>query len=292
MIAGIDGGGTSTKLEIRREDNTGAERMQFGPFNIAAVGAEGVRRVIGEIAGKTDVAAISRVCVGGAGASFAGLKDLLAECLHEYGFQGKIRVCGDSEIALRGAMDGPGGILIAGTGSIAWGVNAEGETYRVGGWGHLIDDAGSGYAIGRDALQAAVRTQDGRDHAEKLRERLLARIGGKDNFDILHYVYYSGRDKSAVAALTADVLALAAEGDADALRILNRNAAGLADMARALAKGLKTEKPRVAMMGGLLETDNVYSARVRNLLEEVCEPVRPAHDALWGAAQLAWEMKD
>ena len=292
MIAGIDGGGTSTKLEIRREDNTGAERMQFGPFNIAAVGPEGIRRVIGEIAGKTDVAAISRICVGGAGASFAGLKDLLAECLAAYGFQGKIRVCNDSEIALRGAMDGPGGILIAGTGSIAWGVNAEGETYRVGGWGHLIDDAGSGYAIGRDALQAAVRTQDGRDGAYALRRSLLKRIGGKDNFDILNYVYYSGRDKSAVAALASEVLSLAGEGDPDALRILDRNAAGLADMACALAKGLKTEKPRVAMMGGLLESDNVYSARVREKLTGICEPVRPRHDALWGAAQLAWEMKD
>lgn len=291
MIAGIDGGGTSTKLEIRREDNTGAERMQFGPFNISAVGPEGVRRVIGEIAGKTDIAAFSRICVGGAGASCAGLKDLLEESMGAYGFHGQIRVCTDSEIALRGAMDGSGGILIAGTGSIAWGINEAGETVRVGGWGHLIDDAGSGYAIGRDALQAAARTQDGREDAHALRRAVLDRIGGTDNHAILDYVYYSGRDKSAVAALAAEVIALAADGDRDALHILDRNADELARTVRALAKGMKTERPRVAMMGGLLESENAYSSRVRARLEEICEPICPAHDALWGAAQLAWEMK-
>ena len=290
MIAGIDGGGTSTRLELRREDNTGAERMKFGPFNISAIGPEGVRKVIGEIAARTDLSALSRVCVGGAGASCAGLGSLLEETMGAYGFHGRLRVCTDSEIALRGAMEGPGGILIAGTGSIAWGMNGEGKTVRVGGWGHLIDDEGSGYTIGRDALRAAVRTQDGRAEAETLRSAVLARIGGKDNHSILDYVYYSGRDKSATAALASVVIGLAGEGDPVSLRILEKNADELAGLARAMAAGLGMDRPRVALLGGLLETENPYSEMVKNKLRAVCETAAPEHDALWGAAQLAREM--
>lgn len=292
MIAGIDGGGTSTKLEIRREDNTGAERMRFGPFNVSAVGPEGVKKVIGQIAEKTDLACISRICVGGAGASYAGLKDLLLDTMGKYGFHGQIQIRTDSEIALRGAIEGPGGILIAGTGSIAWGVNGKGETARIGGWGHLIDDEGSGYTIGRDALRAAVRTQDRREHADALRQAVLSRIGGNDNRGILDYVYYSGRDKSATAALASTVIDLASAGDSASLRILEKNADELYRMVCAMADMLGMTKPHVALLGGLLETENPYSMIVKEKLRNVCEPTAPAHDALWGAAQLAWEMKD
>ena len=191
MIAGIDGGGTSTRLELRDGENRMIRRTAYGPFNVSAVGTDGVRAVIREIAGDTDLSAISRFCVGGAGVSFEGLETLLLEEMGRYGFRGKLLVCSDFEIALRGAMNEPGGILIAGTGSVAFGINERGMKARVGGWGHLIDDEGSGYAIGRDALAAAVRTEDGRADAGRLRAEILRAVNGRDNRDILHYVYMS-----------------------------------------------------------------------------------------------------
>ena len=291
MIAGIDGGGTSTKVELRDADNRLIQRMAFGPFNISAVGEAGVRSVLRELCEAVYVRAIDRLCVGGAGVSFAGLRELLLDELGAHGFAGGLTLCSDFESALRGAMDGPGGILIAGTGSVAFGRNAAGDTARVGGWGHLIDDVGSGYALGRDALAAAVQTGDGRLQAHALRAAVLHQIGGQGTPDILNYVYYSGRDKSAVAALASCVLSGAAEGDDACREILSRGAVELTRIVRALAQQLSMERPRVALLGGLLQNDTPYAQIARQQLAAVCEPVAPAHDALWGAAQLAYEGK-
>ena len=291
MIAGIDGGGTSTKLELRDDDNQFLRRLAFGPFNVSAVGVDGVRAVLRELADAVELSRVRRFCVGGAGASYDGLRELLLTELGARGFAGQLRLCSDFEIALRGAMDGAGGILIAGTGSVAYGVNERGESARVGGWGHLIDDAGSGYAIGRDALAVTVRAGDGRMRADALRAAILAAIGGTDNADVLNYVYYSGRDKSAIAALAATVLHCADAGDATALRILRDNAAQLTEIARALAERLGMPRPRIALLGGLLANDTLYGRMVREALAPVCLTPDPEHDALWGAAQLAWELR-
>lgn len=291
MIAGIDGGGTSTKLELRDEDNQPLGRMKFGPFNVSAIGTEGVRAVVRDIAKAVDLSHISRFCIGGAGVSYEGLRKLLLDEMGAHGFAGQLRLCSDFEIALRGSMDGSGGILIAGTGSVAFGINEAGESARVGGWGHLIDDAGSGYTIGRDALAATVRAEDGRMSADALRSEILREIGGKDNRDVLDYVYYSGKDKSAIAALAAVVMRCADRGDTVSQNILESNAEELSKIARALADRLKMKRPRVALLGGLLLYDTVYGRLAREALRPVCEAIAPEHDALWGAAQLAWEMQ-
>lgn len=220
MIAGIDGGGTSAKFELRDERNQVIRRAKYGPFNVSSVGEEGIRKVICDIARDVSLAEITHFCIGCAGASYAGLKELILDEMQKHGFTGELKLCGDSEIALEGAITGVGGILIAGTGSVAFGKNAEGDTVRVGGWGHLIDDYGSGYSIGRDALAATVQTFDGRKQAEMLKNAVCKVTESETVRDILDYVYFSGRDKSATAAVAPSVLACAGEGDATSLEIL------------------------------------------------------------------------
>ena len=290
MIAGIDGGGTSTRVELRDEKNLLLRRAAFGPFNMTSVGETGVRNVLRALAQEVSVPKITHLCVGGAGATSPGLYEFLLHELNALGFEGKMALVSDFEIALRGAMDGPGGILISGTGSVAFGRNGMQRTARVGGWGHLIDDGGSGYALGRDALSAAVQTGDGRMQAHALREAVLRRMGGQETQDILNYVYYSGKDKSAMAALAGCVLECAAQGDEASRKILMRGARELTQMVCALAQQLGMERPRVALMGGLLEHDTLYRQMVREQLLALCDPIAPAHDALWGAAQMAFEM--
>ena len=116
--------------------------------------------------------------------------------------------------------------------------------------------------------------------AALLRDGVLRFIGGRDTGDILNYVYYQNRGKAAVAALSRVTVECAVQGDEAALAILRRGAQELRGIVEALARRLRMEKPRLALLGGLLAEE---------ALRPVAQVVQPAHDALWGAARLAEE---
>ena len=105
----------------------------------------------------------------------------------------------------------------------------------------------------------------------------------------MNYVYYSGQDKSAIAALAKAVLACAQAGDEASLAILRQGAAELARIAQALSKRLDMPRPRLALLGGLLTHDSPYRVLVFEALLPYAQIVSAQHDALWGAAQLAYE---
>ena len=291
IIAGIDGGGTHTRLELRTGDNRLLERREFGPFNLNAIGEaafrQRLRQVFAACGGLTDCA---RLCVGGAGISNPDVGRILAEELDKAGFSGKWKLCGDQEIALRGAMDGPGLAVVAGTGSICFGKNVAGATARSGGYGHLIDDGGSGYALGRDVLSAAVRTLDGRSEDKTVLDAVLETLGTSAGSGIVSFVYGSTTDKAAIAGFAAIALALAEAGNTTASEILNRGAEELFDLVSAVQRRLGLENCPIALLGGLLSQDNIYRRRVEEKLSRLGPAIYPAHDALWGAAQMAWEL--
>lgn len=290
-IAGIDGGGTHTRLELRTGGNRFLERREFGPFNLNAIGEAAFRQRLREVfAACGNMSDCDRLCVGGAGISNPDVGRILAEELERAGFSGKWKLCGDQEIALRGAMDGPGLAVIAGTGSICFGKNAAGATARSGGYGHLIDDGGSGYALGRDTLSAAVRALDGRSEDEAILDAVLEELGASAGSGIVSFVYGSTTDKAAIARFASIALALAETGNATALEILNRGAEELFDLASAVQHRLGLENCPIALLGGLLSQDNVYRRRVEKKLSRLGPVIYPAHDALWGAAQMAWEL--
>lgn len=291
FLIGIDGGGTHTRVEMRSSDNRLYKRMEFGPFNLNAIGEDAFRNLLREMfAACGDMTRCGKACFGAAGISNPAVGRILGEELQAAGFAGQWKLCGDQEIALRGAMDTPGAVVIAGTGSICFGKDAAGRTARSGGYGHLIDDGGSGYALGADVLNAAVRTVDGRGQSQALLEAVYARLGGSRPEDIVSFVYSPATDKAAVAKFSGIALELAEAGDETALEILNRGARELSDMAAAVQRRLALEGSPIALLGGLLATDNCYRRIVANRLSRLGEPVAPRHDALWGAAQMAWEL--
>lgn len=292
FVAGIDGGGTHTRLEIRNETNELVERAEFGPFNLNSIGEEAFRVLLREVfAYCGTMAECASLCVGAAGVSNPKVGEILGQELEKAGFRGKWILCGDQEIALRGAMDGPGVALIAGTGSICFGKNAAGETARSGGYGHLIDDGGSGYALGRDVLSAAVRTADGREDSPELLAGVYGKLGAGCPQDIVSFVYSPKTDKSAIAPFARLALDEAARGEPTAVRILDRGAVELAALVAAVQKNLGLSGCPIALLGGLIVGDNVYRRRVVERLHSLGTPIAPSHDALWGAAQMAWEGK-
>lgn len=290
FVAGIDGGGTHTRLELRDGENNLLARHNFGPFNLNSIGREAFLSLLKEVfAACGHMTDCTSLCVGAAGVSNPEVGLLLSQSLTESGFSGRWKLCGDQEIALRGAMDTPGLAVIAGTGSICFGRNGAGETARSGGFGHLIDDGGSGYALGRDALMETVRSLDGRGGSERIRDGVYANLGISTREELIRFVYRPGRDKSAIARLSRVVTGAAEEGDSRAVAILHREAEELAELVRAGQGKLDLPGCPIALLGGLLESDNPYRRTVAEILTPLGQPQRPNHDALWGAAQMAWE---
>ncbi|MBD5153905.1 MAG: ATPase [Oscillibacter sp.] len=292
FVAGIDGGGTSTRVECRDEQGGVLCRRTFGPFNINSTGEARFSALLTEI---TDFLAgmgtCIAVCIGAAGISNPRVQDLTAQAMEGAGIA-RWRLVGDHEIALYGALSGePGCVLIAGTGSICCGKNAKGEFARAGGWGHLIDDGGSGYALGRDAAAAVVRQWDGRGEDTLLTELIAGELGLRSPQALTAWIYAG--DKSRLAGLAPLVGRAASAGDRTALRIYRENGEELARLVCAVTARLGLMACDVALLGGLLEHDTyLRTSLIRCLAEKAPELrcVSPRQDALAGAALLAAEL--
>jgi glucosamine kinase len=165
---GIDGGGTKTTCAVGDEAQTLATAIA-GPSNIVRVAEQQTRESLQQSVRQACAAAgitpahVSRTCIGGAGAARPELAALVRSLLAEI-VPSPIDVVGDMQIALEAAFgDGPGIIVIAGTGSIAYGRNPQGKTLRAGGWGFAVGDEGSAHWIGRAAISAVLRAADETD---------------------------------------------------------------------------------------------------------------------------------
>jgi N-acetylglucosamine kinase-like BadF-type ATPase len=169
----IDGGGTKTRCVLADETTVLAKAMSGGS-NVVRLGErqarEALRNAIRQacVTAKISPGRIHAVCIGAAGAArpeiAAKIRNILAELISETAPETalpKIEVVGDTEIALEAAFGGgPGVIVIAGTGSIAYGHDAAGCTARAGGWGFAVSDEGSGHWIGRRAICAILSARD------------------------------------------------------------------------------------------------------------------------------------
>ena len=169
FFIGIDGGGTRSRLVAMNENMEAACHLQGGSTNIASETYEGVytniKNLLNELTDATQagLASVLSLCIGSAGASTGNNAQLLEKIFRDIGYTGKLTIMNDAELVLLAATRGePGIIIISGTGSVGYAIDKEGATHRAGGWGHLIDDAGSGYRIGMDAIQAALMDFDGR----------------------------------------------------------------------------------------------------------------------------------
>ena len=187
-------------------------------------------------------------------------------------------------------MDGEGLVVIAGTGSICFGKNAAGQTARSGGFGHLIDDGGSGYAIGRDVLASAVRVMDGRVADTAVLQAVCDRLGGGPE-KIVPFVYSPETDKAAIAKISYVALELADQGNPEVMKILDQAAAELAQLVLAVQQRLGMQQCRIALLGGLLTEENPYHTVVAEKLACLGPVMASEHSALWGAAQMAWELE-
>jgi N-acetylglucosamine kinase-like BadF-type ATPase len=270
--------------------------------NLQAAGAQEVERVLHELIdaaiaqARGDGPAV--IGLGMAGVDRPNDAETVHAILGRIGHRARALVVNDALIALQaGVGDAEGVVLVAGTGSIAYGRDARGRAARSGGWGYVLGDEGSGYWIGRQALRAVVRAADGRGEATALTARILAHYAVARPQDLVRRIYQGGPDRrslggggsmpSAIASLAREVEAAAAGDDPVAQRILAIGAIELADAAVSVASRLGLTSCAMVLAGRVLRSLEIYRAHVTDRLRERLPQstprvldVEPAHGAV------------
>src|ERR1700733_6565624 len=237
---GVDGGQSSTTAMIGDETGRIAGVGRGGPCNHAGA-SEGRAKFVGAIQASLREACaqaglnpervrFTSACLGFSGGP-ADKESILGEILKS----DQTLVTDDAFNALSGATAGePGLVVIAGTGSIAFGRNRAGRTARAGGWGYLFGDEGGGFWIARQALRAALRLEEGWGVPTSLRARLPDYTGSRNMNALLHRCYTPEFPRPRVANLSILVNHAAEAGDPVALEILDSGARELALLAVAV----------------------------------------------------------
>lgn len=295
MLIGIDGGGTKTALVLAEENGRLLNTVKGLGSNPADIGLEEcenrLRSELDELlrgfGGRE--ATVDSVYAGIAGSANERTKAAVGEILRRL-LPNARRVDNGSDAfnALYGEAE-EGIALIAGTGSSAFVLTKDGS-HQVGGWGYLVDDAGSGFRVGADALKAAYRSYDGRGEKTKL-EELCARRLELPLGEAIPRIYEGG--KRYIATFSFAVLEAAHAGDAIAEGILSDAANALADHLRACLRFVSARPAVAVVSGGLIENDEILErvcaalGKQKNDVQLVRPDVAPVYGALVKAARNA-----
>lgn len=295
-VAGLDGGGTKTAVIVADESGHVVHTFISGAINYNGQDADSIQRSFQDIFQGISEACgglehCEQIVIGAAGVSNPIVTTRLEANVRECGYQGKVYITGDQETALCGAHDREYGIImIAGTGSICYGKNEDGMIHRAGGLGHLIDDEGSGYSIGRDLLSALVQSHDGRIGETVITGMVYEQLQLTTVQQIVGFVYNKETNKKDIAAL-APILSKACElGDETALAIAAKSAASLFETAVPVVEKLSMQQGSLAMVGSvLLNNSHVRSAFVQKLDERYPDLtcITAKKDAASGAVLMA-----
>ena len=295
-VLGVDGGGSQTRCVVADLSGRLLATGTAGPSNPLTVGVDACGNAISEaveaVVRRCGVRQFRAACLAVAGVERPYGREALQRKAAALGIAEKVLVVPDAVAALAGATGcGVGVVVVAGTGSIAYGVNEEGETSRAGGWGWILGDEGSGYDIGRRAMVAALRAHDGRAEKTMLVDKLKAELGLRDLSELIDRLYVTGMKSHEVAALAPIVAEAAEEGDEVAAHILTEAGEELGRAAVAVIQRLRLRgRFTVALTGGVFQLSEQLRAAfyetVRRAAPE-CSIKPPRFEPAVGAVLLA-----
>ncbi|MEW5844438.1 MAG: BadF/BadG/BcrA/BcrD ATPase family protein [Bacteroidota bacterium] len=276
-LTGLDGGGTKTRCVITNFNFEPLYTCQGGASNFLIVGTEKVSEIILSLiiesieALKISPEDVASILIGTTGAGRTSDAQKLRNDFLKYsesnGYSfNSFQVESDARIALEGAFSGgPGILLIAGTGSIAFAKDKSDIVHRVGGYGRLIGDEGSGNTIGRSGLNEVAKELDGRGSKTLMTQMLKDNFGIYDTQQLVTEVYRNNFD---LASFAPKVFEAAQKGDKPALKILEHESDELISHLKAIAKKLDAEKIKLCLVGGTIATDNFYSSLLREKIKQ------------------------
>ncbi len=306
-VFGIDGGGTKTICLLMNESRQILGRGEAGPSNYQTLGIETAKQSIQLAIEQAILSAnikadrhfnIEAICLGLAGVGRPRDIEIVQFFVQNLQISQlwppkNIVVYSDCTIALVGGIGHPSGIaVISGTGSIVFGQNRQGQTKRVGGWGYLLGDEGSGYDIAIRGLQAALKFYDGRGKYTILAEKFQVHLGLKNLEELVEVVYRRGWGVKEIAGLSLIVDRAAAEGDRVADDIINNAVAELILATKTAISGLfnQTEDFEIVTIGGVWGGEANCRGRFEAGISAIApkaKVISPRYEPAFGAGLLA-----
>lgn len=295
IVLGIEAGGTKT-VAIAAAEGRLLKRVEFGPGNLRILNDE-------QLGALFETIATEFVQPAALGVGMAGLRDRadhhrLAAVLAKYWPGVPFRLAHDLETGLRAGPPAPSAkarvYVLSGTGSCCYGRNDRDETAKLGGWGHILGDKGSGYEIGLRALKAIVYYLDRDGLWTDLGKRVLRRLLLNDPNELVSWVQTAKKDE--IAGLAIEVFAAAAGGDKIARDILEGAVSTLSKDAVACARRLATRGPVQFVLGGsVLLKQPAFASELGNQIKErwpeaMVQPLEM--ESAWGAVDLGQEAVD
>jgi len=298
-LIGFDCGATKTDCALADINGNILYTTNGGSANFLVSGMGGTSKIILSLLNdcikkiNTDYSEIENIVIGAAGAGRRKDAEKLESSLHEIfssnGIKIKsLKVVGDAQIALQGAFPNEAGcILIAGTGSIIYGKDENGNIYRAGGFGRLIGDEGSGFSIGRKGLHAVAKFFDGRGDETLIVKLIKEKYSIKTADELITKVYKENFDIALIAEI---VLSAAQNEDLIAHHILLEETEELIHHVSTMMKKMNTIDLRVSFAGSLISNNNIYSDILRDKIKTSLPSVKivaPKHSPIEGAILLA-----
>ena len=280
LYIGVDGGGTRSRALLGDREGRELAAADGGPGLIdpaaPRIAAFAVRTVALEAARQARVRLPARALWAGlAGAGNEPARAVVEKELRDAGLARRVVVGSDVEAAHADAFgEGPGVLLVAGTGSVVRAVDPRGEVVTVGGWGALLGDEGGGYGIGLEGIRAVLRSADGRELETDLTDALLSEIGAVGPRELADWAVSAS--KGEIAALSVTVARVSKTGDVVAARVVHRALGAVREHLEAVLG--RTEgwggRPQVAFVGGLIRVEGVLREVVAEVAGEVGYEVR------------------
>lgn len=263
-VIGVDGGGTKT--EASAYDSIGkviatAIKGFANLLNNEEIALNNIISSIKEITEKLGTEELNGVYLGIAGSEVGENSKIISDTIKR---ELKIDcvVMNDAEIALKAMLKGKDGILtIAGTGSVAFGIN-DNISLRCGGWGNLLGDEGSGYKISIDAIKRMIYEEENSIEKSELTKKIMEYLEINSVEEVTKFVYSSTKDE--IASLTPIVARLGESGDEIAAEILVNEGRELAKTVENVYRKLGFNKCSVALVGGVIRKAKV----LRNTFED------------------------
>lgn len=271
-IVGIDGGGTKTVGYLSDTNGNILSVAKSSSSNYLSAGVEKAEESLKEVLKSLCISNnitfddILLISLGLAGVGREKDKQVIKAILIEIGIKGEKLINNDAYISLVGAHGKSEGVItISGTGSITLGLDGNGKLFRVGGWGHILGDEGSGYYFGREGLMAMVKSYDGRESPTSITDKILNYLSFSTVDEIISYVYNNLDNKIKISSLSKLVVEAAEEGDSVAKKIITEGLAELVNMTMTVVKQMDNNLD-IALSGGIFENSILMKRKFREML--------------------------